>query len=124
MTQSSIYLCKQPPLQVLTDKVWLCTCTHLIFGSIFLVVMQLCFLMLSHHLILSLTIHSTRFSEGTFAMPVVKDRMVISLVITAIVIWCPKRYLEITFTVTSFTPLKVFLAPTSPENPMIKHNDI
>lgn len=54
--------------------------------------------MLPHHLTLSLTIRSsTSFSEGTFIMPVVKDRMVIRLVTTAFIIWCPK---EITFNVT------------------------
>jgi len=77
--------------------------------------------MFPHHLTLSLTIRSASFSEGTFAMPVVKDRMIIILLITAFIVWCPK---EITCNATQCTLLKVFLSPTSPENTMIKHSGI
>lgn len=47
--------------------------------------------MLPHHLTLSLTVHSTRFSKGTFAVPIVKGRMIMSLVIMAFIIWGPKE---------------------------------
>lgn len=47
--------------------------------------------MLPHHLTPSLTVHSTRFSKGTFAMPIVKDRTIMSLVIMAFIIWGPKE---------------------------------
>lgn len=55
--------------------------------------------MLPHHFTPSLTVHSTHFSKGTFARPIVKDRMIVSLVIMAFIIWCPK---ETTFSVTQF----------------------